>query len=183
MSSHAISIRVLRKEPNNSPSKDDKIILRKTVGYTGRSDTVEVKYTDGDTNIKHVMTYPKSEIPRYIRQILILLRKDACPFSSVQFCFPAYPSIMIPVKSLCQPLIHSTILDAVRTTLMSWFLRAPSEDEDDAILVDDTASISEYGLEAPVMPMAAMRSTFSDEEPLMPSKRAGYLWGGNDSSI
>ncbi len=186
-------IRLLHKSPNNSPSKDDKIILRKAVATNGES--VDVSYWDGKSEIKQQLSLPKSEVPRYIRQILILLAKDIDPFESVQLMFPAYPAVMIPVKSLCQPLLHSTIMDAMRTVLMGWFYKKPLDLDDvheEGGVYDDhdeTLSIgneSRHDMEAPVVPLPVDHHSESDVELLgynQPIPRSGYLWGGNDTGI
>ena len=107
-----IAIRIIRDI--NSENSDDMLTIQK-VGFSH----FFVKYYDTGTP-KVTFHANESAVVDHIYGIFDLLTMDEEPFESIQVDIPAYPSIIVKIRSLKQRRLSDSIVHIIRRTLYNW---------------------------------------------------------------
>ena len=109
MSSVSLEIRLLRKVGN-----DDVISITPVV------DSYKITYNDGHSNSIHFFYANQQEVVRYVEDLFYLLVDDIDPFTSIQFLFPCFPSVLYRIPDFDKSHIRRTIRDRLVATLQNW---------------------------------------------------------------
>ena len=115
-SSHAISVRFIRKDDvNNAGTRDDVAKITSTANDVYK---ISIRNVD-DSKITHKeMTVDDAGVYEWLESTLQLLDADYIPFEHYQFDFPMMPSVIIHHRELHHHL--STILEALAFHLENW---------------------------------------------------------------
>lgn len=107
-----IAIRIIRDI--NNENNDDMVTIQK-IGFSH----FYVKYYD--TGIPKVTFHAnENAVVDHIHGIFDLLTMDEEPFESIQVDIPAYPSIIVKIRSLKQRRLSDSIVHIIRRTLHNW---------------------------------------------------------------
>ena len=110
-----VSIRCLRKEPHDREKYDDVLFIRKVAEGKYR-----LTYKDKQSKTSCVTEYSSDrDVLNHVRLMLNLLKEDDDPFSSVQVCFPNYPTCLFELSTLNSSK-RDLIYDCLESTMNSW---------------------------------------------------------------
>jgi len=109
MSAVPLEIRLLRKE-----GSDDIICISPVVN------AFKISYTDGVAKSNHFFYANDQEVVRYVEDLFYLLVDDIDPFTSIQFLFPCFPSVLYKIPDFDMSHIRRTIRDRLVATLYNW---------------------------------------------------------------
>ena len=109
MSGVPLEIRLLRKVGN-----DDIITISPVV------DSYKITFNDGLSKSTHFFYANGQEVIRYVEDLFYLLVDDIDPFTSIQFLFPCFPSVMYKIPDFDMSHIRRTIRDRLVATLHNW---------------------------------------------------------------
>lgn len=129
-----IAIRFLTEA--DSPKKDIRFVLS-PVGSN-----VQVQMRDGSSTpaLTSETVLTRSGLVGYIRTLITLARYDQDPVRSVQFDFPAFPSVLYTLARLQNPEVLEAIEEAARITSDDWFKHQPGYGDSSTETSSDASS-------------------------------------------
>jgi hypothetical protein len=110
-------IQIFFARSKTAPTVDD-ILRIVPSNISGRF--YDMSYTDNHSVVKAKYTATESEIFDYLDSMFALMLHDEDPFVQVQLQTPAFPAILLNVKSLCSPSVKDAFYVVVRNTLRNW---------------------------------------------------------------
>jgi hypothetical protein len=158
-----ICIRFLTAE--SAKANDTKKDIRFVLSPVGSN--VQVQMRDGSNTpaLTSETVLTRSGLVGYIRTLITLARYDQDPVRSVQFDFPAFPSVLYTLARLQNPEVLEAIEEAARITSDDWFKHQPGDGETSSDASSTTMSTDSED-----------DSLYADMPPLIPAECAYRAW-------
>jgi len=91
-----------------------------TINISPIMDRFRITFKSRHHNIHHLMYCTEEETFRYVDDLVHLLPSDAEPYSSIQFNFPCFPSVIYSLATLNNIVVRNTVRNRLYSLLKNW---------------------------------------------------------------
>lgn len=112
--SRSVVISFIRNIKDNT--KDDSL----TINPTTSQSVFDISYRDYLNGVRNHSIASEHEVYDFIDNVFNLLPLDRDPFTHFQIIAPTFPTVLLEIPTMYNPVVRESIMSVVKNTLRNW---------------------------------------------------------------